>query len=240
MNSTDPPRNILITGAAGGLGSALAAACADMGARPLLVDRDLRGLEAACERVEKAGGPGPGYCELDLARAGPGEYQELLAGFEQAYGALDALVHAAAHFEALRPMEHVAGDEWLKTMQVNCNAAWLLSASALPGLRRRQGSALVFMLDGQAVAGSAYWGAYGVSKAAVEAMALTLATELEGTPCRVYGIDPGPMRTALRARAYMAEDPSSQPTPDHAARFIAELLVNKTAARDVLLRVPEA
>lgn len=240
MNDPATPRNVLITGAAGALGSAVAQACAGLGACVLLVDRDLRGLEKACDAVEARGDTGPGYCQLDLAQAGPGEIADLVAQLRDAYGPIDALVHAAARFHALQPLDQVSPTEWLQTLQVNLNAAWLLSLACLPDLRRQAGAALVFCLDAQADAGRAYWGPYGVSKGALRSLVRTFAEELEGTGCRVHGVDPGPMRSALRATAYHSENPAGVPDPSAAATLIADIVLGRGRPDSLFVAPPGA
>jgi NAD(P)-dependent dehydrogenase (short-subunit alcohol dehydrogenase family) len=233
-------RNILITGAAGALGSALALECARRGARVLLLDRDLRGLEQLCDQVESVGAQGPGYCQLDLAEAGPEQCEALLQQLRDAYGPIDALVHCAARFHALQPLDQVAPKEWLQSVQVNLNSAWLLSVACLPDLRKQPGARLVFTTDTLAAEGRAYWGPYGVSKAGQQALAQMFAEELEGSACRVFAVDPGPMRSPLRATAYHAEHPAAVATADHAAAFFADLLFQEAEPGAVLLQVPAA
>jgi len=223
MSSATQPPVILITGANGGLGKALALACAERGAQLVLLDQRKRELEVLCDRVEAVGAPAPGFCDVDLAKVGPEELEQLVAGLTEAYGGIDVLVHAAARFDGLRPMDQVIPSEWLLDMQVNLNAAWLLTRSCLAALHERAGT-LVFFEDNNAV-GKAYWGSYGVAKAATAALAATLEEELEAGPCRVIRMDPGPMRTPLRAAAYIAEDPLSQPDPSVAAKQLAEELI---------------
>ena len=236
MTETAGRRNVLITGAAGALGGALAVSCAQRGAQVLLIDRDLRGLEATCERVEATGGPGPGYAQLDLALAGPDQVQGLVSDLRAAYGPLSGLVHAAARFHALQPLDQVSPEEWLTTLQVNLNASWLLSLACLPDLRSQPGSTLVFTLDGQA-GGRAYWGPYGVSKSGLQGLALMFAEELEGTGCRVFGVETGPMRSALRATAYHGEHPAVVPDATVTAAFIADLVFGTSLPGAVLCQV---
>ncbi len=230
-------RKILVTGAAGGLGSALSLACARHGAQLLLVDRNLRGLEQTCDRIEQAGGPAPAYCQLDLALADPDACARLVGEFVEEYGALHGLAHCAAQFDGLQPLDQVPGNSWLSHLQVNLNAAWLLTVTCLPSLRAGGAGTVLFVLDDEDRSTSAYWGPYGVSKAALRSLAGMFAAELEGSGCRVFGVDPGPMRTTLRASAFMAEPPESQPAPDAAARHMAELLMGEGGGLPVIHRV---
>lgn len=220
----DTVPNIMITGATGGLGKALSLECARRGARVILIDRNKRLLERLCDEVEATGAPAPGYCDVDLAKVGPEALAELIGGLGEAYGQLTGLVHAAVRFDGLRPLDQVTPQDWLLDLQVNVNVAWLLTLGCLPGLRAGAGT-VVFLLDGNAT-GKAYWGAYGASKGALESLASTFEQELKGTGCRVMAYDPGPMRTDLRAAAYLAEDPASVPPPDIAAAKIADALLS--------------
>ncbi len=223
MTNNNANRTILITGASGGLGSAVALACAAKGAQLVLMGRKARPLEQLCDQVEALGAPAPGYCALDLAKAGPAEIEELISGLIEAYGGIHGLVHCAARFEGLRPFEQVQPMDWLLDLQVNTNAAWLISRTCLPSLRE-SGGTIVFFEDRNAV-GDAYWGGYGVAKAATSALADMLAEELEDGPCKVLKLAPGPMRTGLRAAAYLAEDPNTVPEPTAVAQQVAKALL---------------
>lgn len=236
MTDSQAVKNVLITGAAGGLGSELALACARRGAQLILLDRNLSGLEALCEKVEQSGAPAPGFCQIDLVKADPESMAELVTELVAAYGGIDGLAHCAARFQGLQPMDQVGGDTWLSVLQVNLNAAWLVTVSCLPSLRARGGT-IVFPLDEPAAAGPAYWGPYGVSHSALRTMTQTLAEELEPSSCKVYGVYPGPMRTVLRATAYHAEDPSSVRSPSVPAEKIAEAMLQRDAKRPVFWTV---
>jgi len=220
MTENTSNKTILVTGATGGLGTAVALACAAEGAQLVLLGRKSKPLERLCDQIEALGAPAPGYCALDLATAGPDAVEELLDGLVEAYGGIDGLVHCAARFESLRPFELEQPQDWLLDLQVNLNAAWLFTRACLPSLRERAGT-VVFFKDGNAV-GEAYWGGYGVAKAALAAMADMLAEELESGPVTVLNIEPGPLRTGLRAAAYLAEDPNTIPEPTEVARQVAK------------------
>jgi NAD(P)-dependent dehydrogenase (short-subunit alcohol dehydrogenase family) len=142
-------------------------------------------------------------------------------------GELAAVVHCAARFESLTPLENIPPEEWLQNIQVNLNAAWLLSAMCLPMLRRSGSGRLYFLLEDLARVGGPLWGPYGICKHALHAMVGQLAAECEGSGVQVLGIDPGHMQSPLRARAYHAENPVSAPTPERAARVIVDLLAGR-------------
>lgn len=215
---------VLITGAAGGLGSALAMACAKAGANMVLLDKNRRGLTALSDRITGLELEAPGLYPLDLAGAGIDEFDELVRTIAEEYGGLDALVHCAAEFPGLQPLDQVGPHEWLHAMQVNVNAPWLLSCACLPLLKKSPGAHLVFLLDDLDTVTDAYWGAYGTGKAALTGLVRQFDAALSGTGVTVRGILPGPMRTGLRARVYHAENPMDQPDPAEAAAKVAAML----------------
>jgi len=220
-------RTLLVTGAAGSLGSALCMAAANHGLSVIMLDRDERGLERLYDLIVERDLPEPALQVMDLATAGPDEVQEILTALETEFGGLDALVHCAARFEALTPLEHVPPKEWLLCMQVNLNAAWLLSAHCLPLLRKSGQGRLYFMLEDLELVGGALWGPYGVSKHALHALAGQLAEECQSSGLQVLGINPGPMQSSLRSRAYFAENPLSPAPATVAAEQIMELLLGE-------------
>ncbi len=231
-------KTVLVTGAAGSLGSALALACARQGYRTVLLDSDRRGLERVFDRAAEEGLPAPVLHPLDLSVAGPHEFQNMLEAIERQFGGLDALVHCAARFHGLTPLEHVAPEEWLLHLQVNLNAAWLLTALCLPALRMSGVGRLYFLLEDLRKVGGPLWGPYGVSKHALRALVGQLAAECQGSGIQVLGINPGPMRSPLRFSAYLAENPTSLPEPEAAAADIVALLSGRREPSGVYLDLP--
>jgi NAD(P)-dependent dehydrogenase (short-subunit alcohol dehydrogenase family) len=217
-------RTILITGAAGGLGSSLAYACAKLGAELILLDKNRRGLVQLSDQITEAGLNAPGLYPMDLAGVGPDELTGLLEVVEAEYGGLDGLVHCAVDFDGLQPLEQIQPQHWLRAMQVNVNTPWLLTTMLLPFLRKSKEAYLVFMLDELDEVTGAYWGAYGAGKSALAGLVNQFGDALSNSTVRVRGIKPGPMRTAFRAKVYHAESPAEQPDPAIVAAKIAALL----------------
>lgn len=208
-------RAILVTGAGGGLGSALAKAAAALGAQVVLSGRNVRKLETLYDTIVAAGGPRPSIAPLDLERADASHYGALADAVRNEFGRLDGLVHAAAILGERAPIEHHDVVKWLKVMHVNVNAAFIVTQALLPLLRASQDASVVFTTSGVSVRGRAYWGAYAASKFAVEGLMQVLADETDtNTNIRVNSVNPGRMRTPLRAAAYPGETPESLPTPD--------------------------
>lgn len=223
-------RVILVTGATGGLGSAVARAAADAGATLVLAGRKVRTLEKLYDELEAAGASQPAIVPLNLETATPVQYEEVADLIRREFGRLDGLVHAAAYFDCLTPIEHHRPDEWLRTLQVNLSAPFALTQACLPLLIESNDSAVVFITDNPAELEGSHWGAYGVAKAGVERLASILHDEHDGDAMRVHLLLPGPMRTMLRRKAWFAEDPRVNPVPDDTARAVVHLLSAEGAA----------
>ena len=207
-------RVILVTGASGGIGAALALACGSLGARVVLSGRNVRRLEATYDEIIAAGGPRPSIAPLDLERADASHYTTLSDAVRSEFGRLDGLVHLAGQLGELAPVEHYDVVTWLRVMHVNVNAAFILTQSLLPLLRTSQDGSVVFTTSGVSVRGRAYWGAYAASKFALEGLTQVLADEIDTlTKIRVNSVNPGKVRTAMRARAYPGEDAATVSLP---------------------------
>jgi NAD(P)-dependent dehydrogenase (short-subunit alcohol dehydrogenase family) len=208
-------RIILVTGAGGGFGSDLSIACARLGARVVLCGRTVRELERVYDAITATGGPRPSIAPLDLERADATHYDAIADAVRNEFGRLDGLVHAAAALGERAPIEHYDVVTWLKVMHVNVNAPFILTKSLLPLLRMSPDASVLFVTSGVSVRGRAYWGAYAASKFATEGFMQVLADETDTlTAIRVNSVNPGRMRTPMRARAYPGEDPLTVPTPD--------------------------
>jgi NAD(P)-dependent dehydrogenase (short-subunit alcohol dehydrogenase family) len=200
-------RIILLTGAANGIGRALADALAAHGAMLVMLDKDVHGLELAYDDIVAAGHPEPALYPMDLAGAGPEDYTSLAATLDSEYGRLDGIIHNAAELGALIPISNFETELWFRTLQTDLNAPCLLTMACLGLLNASPDASIIFTSDSVGRHGKAYWGAYGVAKAGLECFMQILADELEtNTPVRANSIDPGPVLTGLRRIAYPGED----------------------------------
>jgi NAD(P)-dependent dehydrogenase (short-subunit alcohol dehydrogenase family) len=197
------------------------------GLNTVMLDCNKKGLESAYDLITNSGLPEPALYPMDLAGATPEHYQQLMETVSKEFGGLNGVVHCAARFEGLTPLEQFSPAEWLMQMQVNLNAAWLLSSCALPLLRESGAGRLYFMLENMSRMEGAFWGAYGVAKHSLKALVSQLAAETRTSGVQVLGINPGPMRSLLRSMAYHSEDPESQSDPKFAAQHIMELWFGK-------------
>lgn len=217
-------RVVLVTGAYGGLGAAVARAASRAGASVILTGRRPRPLEQLYDAMCAESLPEPVIHPLDLATATPQAYTALVEAIERDLGRLDGIVHAAAHFSALTPLALHKPDEWLRTVHVNLSAPFALTQACLPLLSRSSDSAAIFVLDDAQRLARAHWGAYGVAKAGLERLVEILHLENDDAGLRVHALLPGPMRTALRRAAYFGENTMQHPLPDAAAAAAVYLL----------------
>lgn len=207
-------RVIAITGASRGIGRAVALACAKLGATVILLGRDARKLEELHAEIQAAGCPEPVIALLDLEKALAGDYDQLASAVLTRFGHLDGLLHNAGILGTLAPIEHYDVPLWCRVMHTNLTAAFALTQVLLPALKSSVNGSIVFTTSSVGRHGRAYWGAYAVSKFAVEGLVQVLAAELEGiSRVRVNALNPGPARTMMRRQAYPAEDLEKLPLP---------------------------
>lgn len=216
-------RVILVAGAAGGLGSAASVACAQAGATVVLLGRKVAPLNRVYDAV-KAVGPEPLLYPLDLEGASPDDYDQLAQQLEAVLGRLDAILHCAAEFKGLTPLLHTDPADFARAIHVDLTARWWLSQACLPLLAKSDAGAVVFALDDPARSSQAFWGGYGLAQAAQATLVAMLQAELGEHGPRVSGLRPGPMRTALRGRAFQPNsDLKAKPAGDYAAACVALL-----------------
>ncbi len=208
-------RNVLITGASDGIGKTCAQTFASYGANLVLLGRSQEKLESLYDELEQTA-PGRVIIQpMDFAVAEADDYKMLAEHMTEQLPALDVLIHNAAILGARSPIEHYPDSDWEALMKVNVNAAFYLTKAVLPLLAAAENARVLFTSSSVGRTGRAYWGAYAVSKFAVEGLMQTLADELATTSnIRVNSINPGGTRTAMRQAAYPAENPDSQPSPE--------------------------
>ena len=230
-------RVILVSGAHGGLGSAAAAACARAGATVVLLGRKLPKLNRVYDAVAQAGAE-PLLYPLDLEGASPDDYAELADRLRAELGHLDGVLHCAVEFKGLTPLEHTDPAAFARVMHVNLTAPWWLSQACLPLLRQAQDAALVFALDDLERVGQPYWGAYGIAQHGLAAMVGMLHAELASSSVRVSALQPGPMRTGLRSRAYADDnDLQAREATDYAGACVTLLSAAGAAHRGQVWKV---
>jgi NAD(P)-dependent dehydrogenase (short-subunit alcohol dehydrogenase family) len=208
-------RVILVTGASGSIGGALAQACAHLGARVILSGRSVKKLEKVYDSIVAQGGPRPSIAPIDFEQADAAAYDALADAIGAEFGRLDGLAHVGAILGDRSPIAHYDVPTWLKVMHVNVNAPFILTKILLPLLGKSADPSIVFTTSGVSIKGRAYWGAYAVSKFANEGMMQVLADELATeSPIRANSVNPGAVRSPMRARAYPGEDAEQLTRPE--------------------------
>ncbi len=206
---------ILVTGAGGGIGRTAAKTFAAHGATVILLGRTTPKLEMVYDEIEAAGGPQPAIFPMDLNEARIETFEHFAEAVEQEFGRLDGLLHNASLLGQRTPIANYHFGTWQQVMQVNVNAAFGLTKTLLPLLEKSEAGSIIFTGSGVGLKGRAYWGAYSVSKFAIEGLMQVLADELDGVSnIRVNSINPGATRTSMRAAAYPAEDPKTVTAPE--------------------------
>ena len=226
-------RIALVTGASRGLGAAIAKRFAAEGAHLILVDRIQGGLEETDDAVRAAGASAT-LVPLDLRIAGG--IEELGEAIAKRFGRLDILVGNAGVGGVFSPVHHIDTEYWDEVMAVNLTANWRLIRSLDPLLRESDAPRAIFVTSGAAGEATPYWGAYAASKAALESLVKTYAAEVARTKIRVNLIDPGVLRTAMRARGFPGEDPEKLPLPESVAGLFVELAAPSCARHGEIVR----
>lgn len=222
-------RVVLVTGAHGGLGSVAALACARAGATVVLLGRKLPRLNRLYDAIASQG-PEPLLYPLDLEGATPDDHADLAQRIDSDLGRLDGVLHCAAEFRGLTPLLQTDPAAFARAIHVNLTAPWWLSQACLPLLAKSSDAALVFVLDDPARVGQAYWGGYGIAQHGLASLVGMLHAELPHSSVRVCGLRPGPMRTPLRARAFVEDNDRTASDPSAYAPACVTLLSSAGAA----------
>ncbi len=211
-----------MTGAGSGIGSTLARTCALHGANVVLLGRSRDRLEAVFDWITAHTSTHPVIVPCDLAGMRDDNVAALHDAIADSMGHLDGLVHNASMLGAMTPIAHYPTATWESVLRVNTTAPFMLTRGLLPLLESSARGSIVFTSSGVGRKARAYWGAYAVSKVAIEGLVDVLVDELHGTSrILVTSLNPGGTRTAMRAAAYPAEHPQTLPTPEmHMALYL--------------------
>jgi NAD(P)-dependent dehydrogenase (short-subunit alcohol dehydrogenase family) len=216
-------RVVLVSGAQGGLGSAASIACARAGATVVLLGRKVPKLNRVYDALA-AGGPEPLLYPLDLEGASPDDYAELASRIEADLGRLDGVLHCAAEFRGLTPLAHTDPADFARALHIGLTARWWLTQACLPLLANSKDAAVVFAIDDLALTGKAFWGGYGIAQHGLATLIAMLQAELGADGPRISGLQPGPMRTTLRGRAFVADHDRDARDPSAYAAACVEML----------------
>lgn len=215
----------LVTGASRGIGAATAIALAAQGAHVILTARTAKDLEAVEDAIFSAGGNAT-IAPLDLTDGD--SISRLAVAVTQRWGKLDILVLNAAMLGTLSPVPAIDGAEFARLFTLNVTAQQVMIASFDALLRKSEAGRLVALTSSVGASPRAFWGAYGASKAALENLVTSYGDEVKNlSHVRTAIVDPGRTRTAMRAKAYPGEDPSTVKEPSVVADAICGLLASE-------------
>ena len=208
-------KTILVTGAGDGIGRVAALTYARYGATVLLLGRTSSKLEYVYDEIESFGGKQPAMLPMNLEGATYAEMQQLEGLINKEIGQLDGILHNAGVLGQLTPLEMYDVDTFAQVMKVNFTATFMLTQALLPLLKDADHGSIVFTSSTVGTHPRAFWGAYALSKQAVEGMSDIFTQETQNTTnLRFNCINPGGTRTNMRAHAYPGENPMSLKTPE--------------------------
>ncbi|WLG13927.1 YciK family oxidoreductase [Psychrobacter cibarius] len=208
-------KTILVTGAGDGIGRVAALTYARYGATVLLLGRTSSKLEYVYDEIESLGGKQPAMLPMNLEGATYAEMQQLEGLINKEVGQLDGILHNAGMLGQLTPLEMYDVDTFAQVMKVNFTSTFMLTQALLPLLKDAENGSIVFTSSTVGTHPRAFWGAYALSKQAVEGMSDIFTQETQNTTnLRFNCVNPGGTRTNMRAHAYPGENPMSLKTPE--------------------------
>ncbi len=213
-------RIALVTGASRGIGYYTALELARAGAHVIACARTVGGLEELDDAIKAVGGSAT-LVPFDLSDMEA--IDRLGASIFERWGKLDILVANAGILGVIAPIAHVEAKVFERVMTTNVTAMWRLVRSLEPLLVKSDAGRAILLSSGVATNPRAFWGAYAMSKAAVETMGRIWAEEMAHTPLKINLVNPGATRTAMRAQAMPGEDPETLPHPSEVAAHIIPL-----------------
>ena len=224
-------KNILITGASNGIGKSLSENLSKYGANVIMLSRNENALDAIYDSLKKKYQTNPCILKCDLENIDDEKSQEIANIISKNYQNLDSIIHNAAILEKMSDIESFDLQTWDKVMRVNLTSAFILSKYLIPLMKSSTTPRIIFTTSSVGKKGKAFWGAYPVSKAGVNALSDILSDELESiSNIKVFNFDPKATKTNMRAMAYPAEDPSAIKNPDQLINYYLWMLSEKSSS----------
>ena len=224
-------KNILITGASNGIGKSLSENLSKYGANVIMLSRNENALDAIYDSLKKKYKTDPCILKCDLENIDDEKSQEIANIISKNYQNLDSIIHNAAILEKMSDIESFDLQTWDKVMRVNLTSAFILSKYLIPLMKSSPTPRIIFTTSSVGKKGKAFWGAYSVSKAGVNALSDILSDELESiSNIKVFNFDPKATKTNMRAMAYPAEDPSAIKNPDQLINYYLWMLSEKSSS----------
>ena len=224
-------KNILITGASNGIGKSLSENLSKYGANVIMLSRNENALDAVYDSLKKIYKTDPCILKCDLENIDDEKSQEIANIISKNYQNLDSIIHNAAILEKMSDIESFDLQTWDKVMRVNLTSSFILSKYLIPLMKSSTTPRIIFTTSSVGKKGKAFWGAYSVSKAGVNALSDILSDELESiSNIKIFNFDPKATQTNMRAMAYPAEDPSTIKNPDQLINYYLWMLSEKSSS----------
>lgn len=198
---------ILVTGASDGIGRTVAIQYALRGATVILHGRDVPKLEMVYDEIVAFNAPVPAIVPLNLSTALEHDYELMADAIARQFGHLDGVLHNAGVLGERVSLAQYSTQAWDEVMAVNLRSPVLLTQAVLPLLEKSTSASVIFTSSGVGRAVRADWGAYSISKIALEAVNQLFALENQLPQIRYNCVNPGAVRTTMRAKAFPQEDP---------------------------------
>ena len=231
---------ILVTGAADGIGRAVTLALAEQGATVLMIDKKARHLEKLFDLIVERDFAEPVILPVDLMDVTPESATTIAQAVNDDIGHIDGILHNAAELGSPSPLDQYDMSYWNQVMQVNLYAPYILTRALLPLLKQDHATNVIFSSADVGREAEAYWGAYSIAYAGIEAQMKIWSQELEQTSnVKINSIDPGPVRTTLRRKSHPGESQESLISPQEIAPAYLKVLANKEEITGQQLTIQE-
>ena len=222
-------KNILITGASSGIGKSLAINLSKFGANVIMLSKNEKALDSVYDEIKEKYNTEPMIIKCDLTDLNEIKSQEIAEIIVKNYPRLDAIIHNAAILEKMSNIENYDLVTWEKVLKVNLTSAFILSKSLISLMKSSLIPRIIFTTSSVGRNAKAFWGAYSVSKAGINALSEILSDELETiSNMKVFNFDPKATQTSMRSLAFPAEDRDSQKKPDSLIEYYLWMLSEKS------------
>jgi len=209
-------RVILVTGAGQGIGKTAALAFAEHGATVILLDKQIKNLEAAYDAIQAANYPEALIFAMDLEKTTEEDCKGLAEGIYQQLGRLDGILHNATHFNNLSPLEIQTAAQFEQMFKVNVIAPFALTKACLPLLQRAEDASIIFTSNSAAQEIKPFWGSHGISKVAADALMKLWAQEIDSPNIRFNSVVPGALQSPQRKKTHPGEVHGALPSMESA------------------------